>query len=95
MALECRSKAMNSEIHVGQVISIQDDMNEFESGEYKIKKLFQNFKDVDNINITELEEAETRYDDHATWILLESVGNYSCIQCNPLSLNIQAYPVTR
>ncbi len=89
------SKAMNSKIHVGQVISIQDDMNEFESGEYKIKKLFQNFKDVDNINIAELEEAETRYDDHATWILLESVGNYSCIQCNPLSLNIQAYPVTR
>ncbi len=79
---------MSSDIYVGQVISIQDEMNEFESGEYKIKQLFQNFKDVDNINITELKEAETRYDDHATWILLESVSDYGCIQCNPLSINI-------
>ena len=46
MALEYRSKAMNSEIHVGQVISIHDDMNEFKSGEYKIKKLYENFKHV-------------------------------------------------
>ena len=79
---------MDLEIHVGQVISIQDDMNEFESGDYKIKELFENYKQTDKINITELEELETRSDDHTTWIVLESVSNYSCIQCNPLSLNI-------
>ena len=85
---------MDLEIHVGQVISIQDDMNEFESGEYKIKELYENHKPTDRINITELEDAETRYDDHATWILLECVGHYSCIQCNQLSINIQVGPVT-
>ena len=85
---------MDLEINVGQVISIQDDMNEFESGEYKIKELYENYKQTDKINITELDEMETRYDDHATWILLESVRNYSCIQCNPLSLNIQVPPET-
>ena len=79
---------MDLEIHVGQVISIQDDMNEFESGEYRIKELYENYKQTDTINITELEELETRSDDHATWIVLESFSNYSCIQCNPLSLNI-------
>ncbi len=80
---------MNLEIHVGQVISIHDDMNEFESGEYKIKALFENYKPTNKINITDLEEAETRSDDHATWISLEGVRHYSCIQCNPLSINIQ------
>jgi len=79
---------MDLEIHVGQVISIQDDMNEFESGEYRIKELFENYKQTETINITELDELETRSDDHATWIVLESVSNYSCIQCNPLSINI-------
>ncbi|MFZ4859109.1 MAG: hypothetical protein ACOYL3_22250 [Desulfuromonadaceae bacterium] len=79
---------MDLAIYVGQVISIQDDMNEFESGEYKIKELYENYKQTDTMNITELEELETRYDDHATWIVLENVCNYSCIQCNPLSLNI-------
>ena len=85
---------MSLEIHVGQVISIQDDMNEFESGEYKIKNLYKNFKPTDKLNITELEEADIRSDDHATWILLECVNKYRCIQCNPLSLNIQVAPVT-
>ncbi len=80
---------MNSEIYVGQVISINDDLNEFESGEYKIKELYENFKPTNKINITELEEAETRIDDHATWILLESIVDYGCIQCNPLSINIK------
>ena len=80
---------MNSKIHVGQVISIQDDMNEFESGDYKIKELYENYKRTDRINITELKEAETRFDDHATWILLESVVDFGCIQCNPLSINIK------
>ena len=79
---------MDLELYVGQVISIQDDMNEFESGDYKIKELFENYKQTDKINITELEELETRSDDHTTWIVLESVSNYSCIQCNPLSINI-------
>ncbi len=79
---------MDLEIHVGQVISIHDDMNEFESGEYKIKELYENYKQTGTINITELEEIETRFDDHATWILLESVSNYNCIQCNPLSITI-------
>ncbi len=46
MALECKSKSMNSEIHVGPVISIHDGMNEFKSGEYKIKKIYENFKHV-------------------------------------------------
>jgi len=79
---------MDLEIYVGQVISIQDDMNEFESGEYKIKELYEYYKRTDKINITDLEEIETRSDDHATWIVLEGVSNYSCIQCNPLSINI-------
>jgi len=81
---------MNSDIYVGQIISINDEMNEFESGDYKIKELYENFKRTERINITELIEAETRFDDHATWILLESVADYGCIQCNPLSINIKA-----
>jgi len=84
---------MDLEIHVGQVISINDDMNEFVSGEYKIKELYENYKQTDKINITELEEIETRFDDHATWILLESVSNSGCIQCNPLSITIHVDPV--
>ncbi len=80
---------MSSDIYVGQVISISDEMNEFESGDYKIKELYENYKRTDRINITELKEAETRFDDHATWILLESVVDFGCIQCNPLSINIK------
>ena len=82
-------QTVDLEINVGQIISIQDDMNEFESGEYKIKELYEYYKQTDKLNITELEEIGTRYDDHATWILLESVTNNSRIQCNPLSINIQ------
>lgn len=82
-------QTVDLEIYVGQIISIQDDMNEFESGEYKIKELFENYKQTERMNITELEEIDTRYDDHATWIILESVENFGRIQCNPLSLNIQ------
>ena len=80
---------MDLEIHVGQVVNIDDELNEFASGEYTIRELYQNFRHADKINITELMEADTAFDDHATWILLESNGSNNRIQCNPLSINIQ------
>ncbi len=83
------SKSMCLEIHVGQVVNIHDDLNEFASGEYTIRESYQNFRHADKINITALLEADTAFDDHATWILLESKGNSSRIQCNPLSITIE------